>query len=71
MDPYQYDTLPETFRMQVIHIWEKTIGAFKIPSHGGSPLQRARSKAMAATRLRIKRGKSCMTCLLRKEASLI
>jgi hypothetical protein len=47
MDPFQYDILPEAFRNQVIHIWEKTIGAFNKPSYRGGPIERARSQSMA------------------------
>jgi hypothetical protein len=31
-DVYQYDTLPQEFRVQVIHIWKKAIGPFR-PSY--------------------------------------
>lgn len=29
LDVYQYDLLPETFRIQVIHIWESALGSFE------------------------------------------
>ncbi len=33
-DVYQYDTLPQTFRVQVTHIWKDAIGPYSIDSLG-------------------------------------
>src|ERR1700730_16146810 len=38
---YQYDNLPEPFRVQVVHVWHDSLGGFYIPrgySHGRHPL---------------------------------
>jgi hypothetical protein len=34
-DVYQYDVLPEAFRVQVIHIWNSAIGKYRYPDFSG------------------------------------
>ena len=36
-DVYQYDSLPEPFRVQVIHIWKSSIGPYFVVDHWTTP----------------------------------
>src|SRR5262245_61808175 len=31
-DVYQYDNLPPTFRVQIVHIWQRAMAGFSLPT---------------------------------------
>jgi hypothetical protein len=41
LEVYQYDELPDAFRVQVGHIWRESLGQFYVPRgfSSGSPLR--------------------------------